>query len=114
MVWLPLLSFTSTRATVMASLLLPVIRPEMVELVELSKLFIFTVPLAFVEVAVKKRLAVGFWVQVPFLKKYLVMPPGWLVTIAVPFPLPLKAACNVAIACWVALVANCSAWVFDV
>ena len=50
--------------------------------VELSKLFIFNVPFALAELAVKKRLAVGFWVQVPFLKKYLVIPPGWLVTIA--------------------------------
>ena len=68
MVWLPALSKTFSRATVICSEALPVIRPETVELA--SKLFMLTVPLAFVELAVKKRLVLALPVQVPFKKKY--------------------------------------------
>ena len=65
----------------LGGLVIDIIR-DAADLVELSRLFIFTVPLALVEFAEKKR-SVLLLDEVPFLKKNFWIRPGWLVTTAV-------------------------------
>ena len=77
------------------------------------RLFKFTVPFV-VALAPEKSSWVVLDVIFPLVKTNCRIAPGWVVMMVVAVPLTVNPCWIFAIACWVALLANISAWVLDV
>lgn len=116
---------TSSIGTLICSLALPVIVHglfvELLVRVALLEGFwrLLRLAVPFVDaLPVPEKSSTGFLdvtaLQLPPAKVNCQIAPGWVVMMVVVLPLTVKPYWILAIACWVAMVANCSAWVLEV